>query len=192
MNTKELAEHLIKWLPELVAGKTLEKHYNIQGSPDVIKTVTQLFEAIEGNHEIRIKQTPIPDPPYGEEWQNPDSLTAEQIGIDYGWRLLLTSEIVKSRNVISNCYEWQSEETQWCDEFDDYSGSFECSTYRVKVDEYPVGSLKPPCVPDIPAQKLGDIAAYLEENHGLSPFRSHMVANRLIFGHVPHMIAKDD
>ena len=192
MNTKELAEQLITWLPELVAGKTLEYAPGRADSWYRIKTVSTLTEMIEDHREIRIKQTQIPDPPDGEKWHNPDSLTAEQIGIDYGWRLLLTSEIVKSRNVISNCYEWQSEETQWCDEFDDYSGSFECSTYRVKVDEYPVGSLKPPCVPDIPAQKLGDIAAYLEEHHGLSAFRSQLVANRLIFGHVPHMIAKDD
>ena len=187
MNTKELAEKLIKWLPELVAGKTLEYAPGRADSWYRIKTVFTLTEMIENRREIRIKQPPIPDPPEGEEWQNPDNLTAEQIGIDDGWRLLLKSEIDASR-FTKVCQLWTAGRL-WLSRV---CGICETGTYRTKADQYPVGSLKPPCVPDIPAQKLGDIAAYLEEHHGLSAFRSQLVANRLIFGHVPHMIAKDD
>lgn len=179
MNTKELAEHLIKWLPELVAGKTLEKHYNIQGSPDVIKTVTQLFEAIEGNHEIRIKQTPIPDPPDGEKWHNPNNLTAEQIGIDAGWRLLLKSEIDASR-FKRVCQLWTAGRL-WLSRV---CGICETATYRTKADEFPVGSLKPKSETELLAEKLDDIADYLTER-GYGHITMKLVAAELGSGKVP-------
>lgn len=35
----------------------------------------------------------FPTPPKGEEWHNPHKLTATQVGVHEGWRLLLRSEV---------------------------------------------------------------------------------------------------
>ena len=40
----------------------------------------------------KIEKLQFPKPPEGERWHNPERLTAEQVGVDKGWRLLLVSE----------------------------------------------------------------------------------------------------
>ena len=179
MNNKELAEHLSKWLPELVAGKTLEYAPGRADSWYRIKTVFTLTEMIEDHREIRIKQTPIPDPPEGEEWQNPDNLTAEQIEIDDGWRLLLKSEVHedKRKSVGQIWTAGKSWHSYGC-------GACKTVTYRTKADESPVGSLKPKSETELLAEKLDDIADYLTER-GYGHITMKLVAAELGSGKVP-------
>ena len=180
MNTKELAEQLIKWLPELAAGKTLISHDRL-GTPWGIESIDGLIRAIKKNRGIRIKQTPIPDPPDGEEWQNPDNLTAEQIGIDDGWRLLLKSEI-DINNSEWVCYSWM--QGQW------WSGrpvAAVCvmTTNRVWAKQYPVGSLKPLTEAETLKQKRDDIASYFIK-HRFHVLEAENIALHLISDRVPH------
>ena len=187
MNTKELAEQLIKWLPELAAGKTLMNCGLVKGSKICVKIidVKMLIRYLEDGLGIEIQQTPIPDPPDGEEWQNPDSLTAEQIGIDDGWRLLLKSEI-DINNSEWVCYSWM--QGQW------WSGrpvAAVCvmTTNRVRAKQYPVGSLKPLTEAEALKQKRDDIADALEGN-GLGRIWAVTAADWLVNGKVPHIVLK--
>ena len=183
MNTKELAEQLIKWLPELAAGKTLMNCGLVKGSKICVKIidVKMLIRYLEDGLGIEIQQTPIPDPPDGEEWQNPDSLTAEQIEIDDGWRLLLKSEI-DINNSEWVCYSWM--QGQW------WSGrpvAAVCvmTTNRVWAKQYPVGSLKPLTEAEALKQKRDDIASYFIK-HRFHVLEAENIALHLISDRVPH------
>ncbi len=192
MNDKELANELIKWLPKLVAGKTLCAHGESGQQLAInIKTVEQLTIAIEARWEIRIQQTPIPNPPDGQQWQNPDNLTAEQIGIDDGWRLLLKSEVDPQGN-FACCQPWIWDDHQggghWIEL--QWKACESDTTYRVKADQYPVGSLKPRSEAAATPDKRADIAMYLRSSVGLYPALADLIAGLLITGMVPHVELK--
>ena len=92
----------------------------------------------------------FPDPPDGEQWHNTDNLTAEQVGIEDGWRLLLVSEIYERTHYIKSRVwvigsGWGLLDTWLC--------RSNLVTYRVKASEHPVGSLKPK------GEKLGGVHA---------------------------------
>ena len=135
---QKLADDLMIWLPKFSAGIALE----IIGhkTMSVVLCPSDLIDAIEVGCEIRIKQAAFPDAPDQEKWQNPDNLTAEQVGIEDGWRLLLVSEIYDRKCYITafawgiHC-GWGSMDTWLC--------RSKSVTYRVKASEHPVGSLKP-------------------------------------------------
>jgi len=189
MTEKELAEQLIKWLPELAAGKTLETVY-CDGSGHEIASIEDLIEEIQDDDAtIRIKQTPIPDAPDSESWQNPDNLTAEQIGIDQGWRLLLKSEIIPRKSAdITGWYFSMNDEWAALPTGKIY-GSGRATTYRVKADEYPVGSLKPKSEAQLMDDKQTEIIEYLVEN-GMTHTRACIISTRMVSGKVPHMELK--
>jgi len=132
-----LADNMMIWLPKISAGKRLQVTYK-DGMVAEILGIISLIENIKDGNEIRLKVIAFPDAPDGEEWHNPDKLTAEQVGIEDGWRLLLVSEIVDGREL--HVCESFIDEREWIDGF---SGWRLASTYRVKASEHPVGSLKP-------------------------------------------------
>jgi len=160
MESKELIDDVLFWLPKIKSGKTL-----IAIDPDhptndqTIEDVEHLVRCVKDSMIIEIKVIPFPSPPDGEEWQNPDKLTAEQVGIDDGWRLLLVSEVHKLTKCVTACI--------WLDT-DKWSASAglcmqrDCYTYRVITDEHPVGSLKP--LVDVSREKIeADLKEHLIE-----------------------------
>ena len=153
--TKEqkLAEELMIWLPKFSAGVTLQFVLS-NGTTASITTLKILLDSVDATigtgSIIRIKQAAFPNAPDQEKWQNPDNLTAEQVGIEDGWRLLLVSEIYDRKCYITafawgiHC-GWGSMDTWLC--------RSKSVTYRVKASEHPVGSLKPK------GEKLGGVHA---------------------------------
>lgn len=73
----------------------------------------------------------FPDPPCGEEWHNPDGLSAAQVGVRDGWRLLVKSEVRVPRreHIAHSCEMWRR--TRW--DSDGWSGTIQSATYRTKV-----------------------------------------------------------
>jgi len=149
MNQKELSDELMIWLPKMSAGKTLEYAF-ADGGTTKIDTIEQLIRHVSGSGEIRIKVTPFPAAPDGEEWHNPDTLSVEQVGVnedgkfEAGFRLLLKSELDVGRTK-KYCQLWigVDEEGPCGWSFGEFPGICQEETYRVHSDEHPVGSLKP-------------------------------------------------
>jgi len=184
MQTKELAEQLSPWLPELISGKTLERnHVNDRHQWVDILDITGLAHFINMGCEIRIKQTPIPPAPDGDSWQNPDNLTAEQIGIDEGWRLLLKSELVFRDEKIC-CEGWRTD-GKWSRTSPLYSNDTDM-TYRVGAKKYPIGMLRDSTDERLLEQKRKDIAQYFMDM-GDDEWASNDLARRLIKNQVPHV-----
>lgn len=104
---------------------------------------------------IQIKPIAFPDAPDGEEWHNPSNYSPEFLEIDNGWRLLLTSE-VWGNHLKTRCQGVQTS-GEWGEGF---YGVVKSVTYRVKVSEHPVGSLKPK------EEKLGGVYAKPIERPG--------------------------
>lgn len=144
--TKEqkLADDLMIWLPKLSAGKTLERSFvNNAARWTDVEDIHGLANYITHGCEIRIKQIQFPAAPDGEVWHNPDNLTAEQVGVEDGWRLLLVSEAYLrdlGAQIVGQCAGFRS--IRW-----NSSGHLTVNcphkSYRVKTADYPVGSLKP-------------------------------------------------
>ena len=150
---QKLADEVMIWLPKFSAGVTLE----IIGhkTMSVVLCPSDLIDAIEVGCEIRIKAIAFPDAPDGEEWQNPDNLTAEQVGIEDGFRLILESE----RPNLQPGFKCEG----WSGAWKVYrigSCGLKSTTYRVKASEHPVGSLKPK------GEKLGGVYAKPIERPG--------------------------
>lgn len=78
------------------------------------------------NWQYRIKPLTFPSPPEGEAWQNPDNLTAEQVG--EGYRLLLQSEVHVDHEDFSILSGWSKKRGRWMDKLWGASGNV---TYRV-------------------------------------------------------------
>lgn len=57
---------------------------------------------------INIPPQQIPEPPEGRTWANRANLTAEQIGISEGWRLLLVGEVIPDDYQLWFCGRWDS------------------------------------------------------------------------------------
>jgi hypothetical protein len=65
---------------------------------------------------IPVRAACIPEPPAGESWHNPDNVTAEQLGVREGWRLLLSSEVGKPETgnpLYGRCDSWGSCSHEW-------------------------------------------------------------------------------
>jgi len=142
METKELADELMIWLPKLSAGKTL-----VYGQHDkshifaIINSITDLTEAVNKGKYIAEYIPKFPEPPEGESWFNGSDLSADQVGVNDGFRLLLISELY-NRECQIEAEGWSDVERKWT------KGRFwavekSIVTYRVKTAEHPVGSLKP-------------------------------------------------
>jgi len=68
----------------------------------MLPKLTQVLASLEDEYAARQDKTVrFPEPPAGEQWNNPGKLSAEQVGIQDGWRLLLKSEIEAHRNLDS-------------------------------------------------------------------------------------------
>jgi len=193
METKELADELMIWLPKLSAGKTLEARDHIPKWYK-IKCLDGLIVAIRNKMPIRLKQIEFPTPPDGETWANPDNLTAEQIGTEYGYRLLLVSELDSLREDLP-CQIWTGNDTvsKWTD---GVSGGCVDKTYRVNANECPVGSLKP--VTDlsrevIEADIIKDLLAFLAYagQPGCTPIKTaEQLLDALKSGKINHLEIK--
>jgi len=79
---------------------------------------------------IRVKPLKFSKPPEGEEWHNPANLTADQIEVDKGYRLLLKSEIGNkeiNHPLFRKCETFRS--SWWKGSW----GGCDGATYRTKV-----------------------------------------------------------
>jgi len=182
METKELAEQLIPWLRELAAGKTLQYVFSDGCGYTNIGDIDHLIHHLQGSGEIRIKQTPIPPAPDDDSWQNPDNLTAEQIGIDQGWRLLLKSEIGAGRGRI--CQMWHFGE--W---LHGAFGNCEDETYRVAAQKFPLGMLRDPADERVLKQNEREIADHFIKRR-FHVREAEIIAQELMAGKVPHVGVK--
>ena len=143
---QKLADELMIWLPKISAGTALEFLHDVVNTDwHEILDVNGLIRELGNESEIRIKAIAFPDAPEGEEWQNPDNLTAEQVGIEDGWRLLLVSEIYHRETSarISGCIWMPSLDIPRWSIYGRKYGEEKFSSYRVKASDHPVGSLKP-------------------------------------------------
>lgn len=55
-------------------------------------SASSLTSVLSEGFEIRIKAAEFPALPEGQEWHNPDGLTADQVEVREGWRLLIHGE----------------------------------------------------------------------------------------------------
>lgn len=143
MNEKEIANELMTWLPKIGAGKALEylPYRAAEEWHDIMDTM-HLHQVIIDGRDIRFKQITLPDAPDGEEWNNPDNLTSDQVGIIEGWRLLLKSEIDPARGPIQGLEVWDLQDLSWIPGKPyPYSANCHDETYRIDAKKHPIGSL---------------------------------------------------
>jgi len=186
MNQKKLCQELMTWLPELECGKALEVDDYIGKSVEICD-VNDLIIAIKSGHQIRIKQTPIPPAPDGDEWHNPHNLTGEQIGTDQGYRLLLKSEIC-DRDCPFPGQLWNFNKSDWGSGLNVY-GASDLITYRVDAKKYPLGMLRDSSDDKKLDEVHGAIFCYFLEN-GFPPQYADAAARELTSGKVPHIEIK--
>jgi hypothetical protein len=86
-----------------------------------------------------IEPLKFPKLPEGEEWNNPDNLTPEQVEVDKGWRLLTVSEVLQNQKIINNepfpdtDYQlYRRDNVGFWDFFTGYTGTFLNNTYRTR------------------------------------------------------------
>lgn len=96
------------------AGKTIQRHHELwpkdqwedAGFTNEPAAMVHRFFRPYSRYTYRIKPLEFPAPPEGESWHNPDGLTAEQVEVDKGWRLLLVSEIKTEDNYREDIQFW--------------------------------------------------------------------------------------
>jgi len=193
MNTKELADELMVWLPKLSAGKTVQISLLSDIDAEVyhwhdITSIDDLVLAIDEEREVQLKPIVMPEPPEGEEWHNYHELDSNQIEIDSGWRLLLKSERDPIRErPVESIEIWNEAKRGWFHSDKGFVGGCELETYRVKAKKHPVGSLRAITPEQVRNEIMVDL---MNLNYGIGSGGGKAIASAIFAGKVRHLEIK--